>query len=73
MAGYNRRRKKKCFFCKNTKLPSYKDVKKLTRYMSDTGKILPRRATGNCPKHQRRIASRIKRARHLALLPYVIK
>ena len=49
----------------------YKDVAKLKRYVSERGKILPRRITGNCAKHQRALTVAIKRARHLALMPYV--
>jgi len=49
----------------------YKDPVKLRRYISDRGKIEPRRKTGTCAKHQRALAEAIKRARHLALLPYV--
>ena len=48
----------------------YKDVDTLKRYINDRGKILPRRITGNCAKHQRHIAEQIKRARAIALLPY---
>ena len=48
----------------------YKDIARLRRYMSERGKILPRRVTGTCAKHQREITVAIKRARHLALLPY---
>jgi len=49
----------------------YKESAKLRRYISDRGKIEPRRKTGTCAKHQRALAEAIKRARHLALLPYV--
>ena len=48
----------------------YKDANKLRRFLSDRGKIEPRRKTGTCAKHQRRLAVALKRARHLALLPY---
>ena len=48
----------------------YKDIARLRRYMSERGKILPRRVTGTCARHQREITVAIKRARHLALLPY---
>ena len=48
-----------------------KDVNKLKRYVSERGKILPRRITGNCAKHQRALTVAIKRARHIALMPYV--
>ena len=67
-----RRRKKVCVFCgeKNAEI-DYKDVNKLKRYVSERGKILPRRITGNCAKHQRALTVAIKRARHVALMPYV--
>ncbi len=49
----------------------YKDAKVLERYLTDRGKILPRRATGNCARHQRQLGTAIKRARYLALVPYI--
>lgn len=66
-----RRRRKVCAFCVD-KVESidYKDSAKLKRYMSDRGKILPRRMTGTCAKHQRQLTEAIKRARHIALLPF---
>ncbi|GIV96185.1 MAG: 30S ribosomal protein S18 [Herpetosiphonaceae bacterium] len=65
-------RRKVCAFCTDSiKVPDYKDVKRIQRYVSDRGKILPRRRTGTCAKHQRRLTVAIKRARHLALLPFV--
>ena len=48
-----------------------KDVAKLKRYVSERGKILPRRITGNCAKHQRALTVAIKRARHISLMPYI--
>ena len=66
-----RRRKKVCVFCGKDSEISYKDVNKLKRYISERGKILPRRITGNCAKHQRAVTLAVKRARHLAILPYV--
>ena len=69
--GGFRRRKKVCVFCGKAHEISYKDVHKLKRYISERGKILPRRITGNCAKHQRALTVAIKRARHLAILPYV--
>ncbi len=65
------RRKKVCVFCGKDSEIDYKDVVKLRKYISESGKILPRRITGNCAKHQRALTVAIKRARHLALLPYV--
>jgi small subunit ribosomal protein S18 len=50
----------------------YKDVAKLTRYTSERGKILPRRATGTCAMHQRQVTEAIKRARQVALMPYIV-
>ncbi len=66
-----RRRKKVCVFCGKDNEIDYKDAAKLKRYVSERGKILPRRITGNCAKHQRAITLAIKRARHLAIMPYV--
>ena len=64
-------RKKVCGFCvdKVENIDS-KDIARLSRYMSERGKILPRRVTGTCARHQRELTVAIKRARHLALLPY---
>ena len=66
-----RRKKRICNFCAD-KVTSidYKDTAKLRRYVSERGKILPRRITGNCAKHQRAVTTAIKRARHIALMPY---
>ena len=68
----NRKRRKVCQFCvdKATYI-DYKDTAKLRRYMSDRSKILPRRATGTCARHQRQLTIAIQRARMIALLPYV--
>ena len=67
-----RRRKKVCVFCGNENNEiSYKDANKLKRYVSERGKILPRRITGNCAKHQRALTVEIKKARHIAIMPYV--
>jgi small subunit ribosomal protein S18 len=49
----------------------YKDTARLRKYLSERGKILPRRTTGTCAQHQRQLTEAIKRARHIALLPYV--
>ncbi len=69
--GNRKGRKKVCSFCVD-KVESidYKDVSKLHKYISDRAKILPRRVTGTCAAHQRELTTAIKRARHLALLPY---
>ena len=68
-----RRRKKVCVFCGKDNTIDYKDINKLKRYISERGKILPRRITGNCAKHQRARTVAIKRARHIALMPYVME
>ncbi len=66
-------KRKVCSFCRDkVKDISYKDPVQLRHYISDRGKIEPRRKTGTCAKHQRILAMAIKRARHLALLPYVV-
>lgn len=69
--GGIRKRKKVCVFCGKDNVIDYKDTAKLKRYVSERGKILPRRITGNCAKHQRELTTAIKRARHLSLMPYV--
>ena len=70
--GGGMRRKKVCQFCadKSEKI-DYKDVEKLRRYITERGKILPKRITGTCAMHQRELTEAIKRARQMALLPYV--
>ena len=69
--GGMRRRKKVCVFCGKDNVIDYKDTAKLKKYASERGKILPRRITGTCAKHQRALTVAIKRARHVALMPYV--
>ncbi len=64
-------RKKVCKFCTQNLKIDYKEPETLRRFITDRGKILPRRITGTCAKHQRALAKEIKRARALALLPYV--
>jgi len=61
---------KVCAFCVDNTEIDYKDITRLSKYISDRGKIEPRRRTGVCAKHQRHLATAIKRARFLALLPY---
>ncbi|MBR4207653.1 MAG: 30S ribosomal protein S18 [Lachnospiraceae bacterium] len=78
--GGMHRRRKVCVFCgqavtkEGTENPEvvidYKDTAKLRKYVSEKGKILPRRVTGCCAKHQRALTTAIKRARHVALMPY---
>ena len=67
-----KKKKKVCVFCgKENNEIDYKDVAKLRKYVSERGKILPRRITGNCAKHQRALTVAVKRARHMSLMPYV--
>ncbi len=69
--GRYSRRRKVCAFClEKTKEIDYKDVATLRRFLTDRGKIRSRRKTGTCAKHQRRLAVAVKRARHLALIPF---
>ena len=68
----HRGRKKVCSFCVDRiDTIDYKDVAKLRRFISERAKILPRRVTGTCAHHQRELTVAIKRARHMALMPYV--
>lgn len=70
--GGGMRRKKVCQFCADkTENIDYKDVETLQKYVTDRGKILPKRVTGTCSLHQREVAAAIKRARIVALMPYV--
>jgi small subunit ribosomal protein S18 len=66
-------RRKVCVFCADSAMKiDYKDVKTLTHFITERGKILPRRISGNCAKHQRDITLAIKRARNIALMPFTI-
>ena len=68
----NRKRKKVCIFCADkVTFIDYKDSNKLRKFISERGKILPRRMTGTCALHQREVNTAIKRARNVALLPYI--
>ena len=69
MAEFYRKRKKVCMMCTG-KTVDYKDPETLRKYINEKGKILPRRVTGACAKHQRMIAEEIKKARAIALLPF---
>ena len=69
MAEFYRKKKKICYLCAG-KTINYKDVDILKKYTNDKGKILPRRVTGACARHQRYIAEQIKKARAIALLPF---
>ena len=62
--------KKFCQFCQDKSVIDYKDVQKLKRFIAEGGKILPRRMTGTCAKHQREISTAIKRARIASLMPF---
>ena len=66
-------KRKVCRICKGTVKINFKDGDSLRRFTTERGKIIPRRITGTCAKHQRRLAKAIKRARILALLPFVEK
>ena len=70
MAEYYRKKKKIFHMCAG-KSVDYKDVMIINKYINDKGKILPRRMTGACAKHQRHIAQQVKYARFMALIPYV--
>ena len=72
MRGGRKGRRKVCSFCVD-KIDTidYKDVARLRRFMSERAKILPRRVTGTCAAHQRELTVAIKRARHIALMPFV--
>ncbi|MFW5896672.1 MAG: 30S ribosomal protein S18 [Bacillota bacterium] len=68
-----KKRRKVCGFCVDkVEGVDYKDVGRLRRFISDRGKILPRRVTGNCARHQRQLTQAIKRARIMALLPFTV-
>ena len=69
--GMGKRRPKFCHYCveKSDKV-DYKDVEKLRKYISERGKVVPRRISGSCAKHQRQLTEAIKRARFMALLPF---
>jgi small subunit ribosomal protein S18 len=70
----HRTKRKFCSFCKNkTDHIDYKDVNLLRRYVSERGKIKPRRVTGTCAQHQRAVSMAIKRSREVALLPYSVR
>lgn len=64
---------KKCLFCEAKKEPHFLDTEFLSQFLSDRGKILSRERSGSCAQHQRRLTREIKRARHLALLPFTIR
>ena len=68
-----RRKRKSCRFCVDQDVPlDYKEPRLLAQFLTDNAKILPRRITGNCARHQRRLTQEIKRARILATLPFTV-
>lgn len=67
------RSKKICWYCKSNIQPAYWDVLSLKKYISDRGRITSRQRSGVCSKHQRKLACEIKRARHLSLVPFVVR
>jgi small subunit ribosomal protein S18 len=70
--GRGRPRRRICAFCVDkVNMIDYKDTEMLNRYVNEFGRIRPRRQTGTCAKHQRALAVAVKRARHIALLPFV--
>ena len=72
MARPRKPRRKICHFCADrVETIDYKDIARLRKFVSERAKILPRRATGTCAAHQRALTTAIKRARQMALLPYV--
>jgi small subunit ribosomal protein S18 len=64
---------KKCFFCSEKKEPTFSDVATLSRFITERAKIISRARSGLCTKHQKRLTISVKHARHLALLPFVVK
>ena len=62
-----------CYFCKNKSEPDYKQAEVLRRYMTERGKIVARSHSGICARHQRQLASEVKRARFLALVPFLAR
>ncbi|PMQ02517.1 MAG: 30S ribosomal protein S18 [Dictyoglomus sp. NZ13-RE01] len=67
-------KKKYCVFCsEKIEEIDYKNIERLKRFMTEKGKIYPRRVSGNCARHQRQLSKAIKRARYMGLLPYVVK
>ena len=70
MAEFFRKKKKVCFMCTGKDI-DYKDAETLRKFINESGKILPRRVTGTCARHQRVVAEEVKKARAIALLPIV--
>jgi small subunit ribosomal protein S18 len=71
MAEFERRRRRVCRFCEEkSKTISYYDDRLLKRFVNERGKIVPRRISGNCALHQRMLTTAVKRARHIAIIPF---
>jgi small subunit ribosomal protein S18 len=70
---FRKRKKRKCVFCADKKTLDYKDISFVSRFITDRGKIAPRRLTGCCALHQRMVAKMVKRARQVALAPYTVE
>lgn len=73
MGKRNDKKKAECWFCQQGASPDYKNPDELGKFISERGRIVAKARTGVCAKHQRRLSKAIKRARHLALLPFVVK
>jgi small subunit ribosomal protein S18 len=69
---FKRKRKRKCIFCADKKTLDYKDVSFVQRFMTDRGKIAPRRLSGCCALHQRMVAKVVKQARQVGLVPFAV-
>ncbi|MBI5399979.1 30S ribosomal protein S18 [Candidatus Saganbacteria bacterium] len=69
---FKKRKKRKCIFCADQKALDYKDVSFVQRFMTDRGKIAPRRMTGCCALHQRMVAKVVKQARQMGLVPFTV-
>jgi len=69
---YPRKKRRKCIFCAEKRGADYKDVDFISRFVTDRGKVAPRRSTGCCAKHQRMITREIKKARQVALIPFTV-
>jgi small subunit ribosomal protein S18 len=72
MAEFRKKRKKVCYMCLG-KPVDYKDINVISKYINDSGKILPRRFTGTCACHQRHVAEQVKLARFMGFIPYTTK
>jgi small subunit ribosomal protein S18 len=69
---FKKRKKRPCIFCIEQMILDYKDIGSVRRFMTDRGKIAPRRLSGCCALHQRMVAKAVKRARQVGLMPYVV-